>query len=950
MPAFRMVTFAILGGFYCATAAPMDLARVIEFHIAPQRLSAALLEFSHQANVQIIVGPEVGDRDSTGLNGKSSIAQGLTMLLNGSALVYRVVNDTSITVGYSDQSQNLPAAGALTGNSVNVASDPAEEGDPARELPPTSDGNSGGPVRPASALQEIIVTATRREESLSKVPISMTALTQSNMDALGIKDLADVARFTPGVSIIDQGNAVNITIRGIGSSAGAATTGIYIDDTPIQERALSISSQALPKTFDLDRVEVLRGPQGTLFGAGSEGGTVRYIMTQPSLTTFSSYARSELSVAEGGAPSYEAGIAGGGPLVNDTLGVRASVWYRRDGGWIDLVNPSTDGTVQNNNNYGETTAVRLAATWAPIPSVSVTPSVMYQDRKHHDQETYWGILSNARSNQFVSADPSRTPEDDSYGLGSLKITADLGKTQFISNTSGFHRRDIGGYDGTLYNLSYYQSLGWLPDAASGAAGSSPYVPFAGSACPTHASCYPFLDGSGVHLPPSLQNYRARGIITQKQDVFTQEFRLQSSDPTAAIAWTAGMFYSIGRTTSFEQIQDPMVDQFFQGVFGTTLCTAFYQPCNANGTTYLPDGDSYFNYLTGHDRQLAGFGEVVWTLAERLKLTTGIRYSKIDFTSTTYSNGPTNYGASYASGEEHEHPVTERVGLAFQVDPKNLYYATFSTGFRPGGANSPIPATVCAVDFKSFGISSAPESYSSDTVRSFEVGAKNNLANRFKLATSAYYIKWKGIQQGVVLPNCGLTYTSNLGTAASKGADLEAEWVVVDAVTLQAAIGYTNAKYTSSSFPGPDAAIPLVARGDAVVSGFGAFAQPPSPWTVSVGAQYDFIAFAHKSFARLDYEFASKNNTPFAGEDPRTVQYDPYLGTTSSHTFVSARVGTGVGNFSVALFIDNLLDSHTITSISHTGLDGSGPQPPASPLYTYTTFRPRTLGLTFFYRD
>jgi len=942
-----MVTVVILCGVLSATAAAMDLARVIEFHIAPQRLSGALLEFSHQANVQIIVGPEVGDRDSAGLNGRSSIAQGLQTLLNGSSLVYRVVNDTSITVGSADRSQNLPAAEALTPNTVNIAPDPAPQTDPARELPP-SDGDTS-PARSASALQEIIVTANRREESLSKVPISMTALSQSNMDTLGVRDLSDVARFTPGVSIVDEGNAVNITIRGIGSSAGAATTGVYIDDTPIQERALSISSQALPKTFDLDRVEVLRGPQGTLFGAGSEGGTVRYIMTQPSLTSFSSYARSELSFTEGGVPSYEAGVAAGGPLIDGKLGVRASVWYRQDGGWIDLVNPSTDAIIQSNNNYGETTAARLAATWAPTSSVTITPSVMYQDRKLHDQETYWGTLSNPRNNQFVSADPSRTPEDDSYGLGSLKIAADFGKTQFISNTSGFHRQDIGGYDGTLYNLSYYQTLGWLPDSASGAPGSSPYVPFSGSACATQASCYPFLDGSGVHLPPSLQNYRAQGLITQKQDVFTQELRLQSTDPAALIAWTVGAFYSIGRTTSLEQIQDPMVDQLFEGTFGTTLCNAFGQLCNANGSTYLPNGDSYLNYLTGHDRQLAGFGEAVWTLADRLKLTTGVRYSKIDFTSTTYANGPTNYGASYASGEEHEHPVTERVGLAFQADPKNLYYATYSTGFRPGGANSPIPPTVCAVDFMNFGISAAPESYKSDSVRSFEVGAKNNFANRFKLASSAYYIKWNGIQQGVVLPNCGLTYTSNLGTAASYGADLDAEWAVIDTVTLQAAVGYTNAKYISSSFPGPDAALPIVAKGDAVVSGLGAFAQPPSPWTVAVGAQYNFTAYAHKSFARLDYEYASKNDAPFAGDDPRTVQYDPYLGTISAHKFVSARIGTGFGNISVDMFVDNLLDSHTITSVSHTGLDGSGPQPPVSPVYTYTTFRPRTFGLTFIYR-
>src|SRR6202043_4020874 len=120
-------------------------------------------------------------------------------------------------------------------------------------------------------LQEITVTATRHEESLSKVPISVTALTQEAMDVRGIKDIQDVARFTPGVRI-DNSGTNNIAIRGISSSGGAGTTGIYIDDTPIQIRALAFNpDDTLPKSFDMDRIEVLRGPQGTLFGAGSEG-------------------------------------------------------------------------------------------------------------------------------------------------------------------------------------------------------------------------------------------------------------------------------------------------------------------------------------------------------------------------------------------------------------------------------------------------------------------------------------------------------------------------------------------------------------------------------------------------------------------------------------------------------------------------------------------------------
>src|ERR1700732_1660013 len=215
----------------------------------------------------------------------------------------------------------------------------------------------GGP------LQEITVTATRHEESLSKVPISVTALTQDAMDLRGIKDFQDIVRFTPGVNI-DNSGTNNIAIRGIASTGGAGTTGIYIDDTPIQIRGTAFNpDDALPKSFDIDRVEVLRGPQGTLFGAGSEGGTVRYITTQPSLTKTSIYSRAELSSTQGGDPSYEAGVAAGGPLVQDKFGARLAVWYRKDGGWIDRIDPYTLAVVDTNAKHDETVLVGLAGRW-----------------------------------------------------------------------------------------------------------------------------------------------------------------------------------------------------------------------------------------------------------------------------------------------------------------------------------------------------------------------------------------------------------------------------------------------------------------------------------------------------------------------------------------------------------------------------------------------------------
>jgi iron complex outermembrane receptor protein len=945
MRAFRMVTVVALGGFFSMTAAAMDLAQTIDFHIDPQRLSTALLEFSQQANVQIVVSPEVGDRSSAGVSGPHSIGEGVSTLLNGTMLVYRVVNDTSITVGYSDTSQEPPSRGAVTRKTATVASGTA------------SPDENTGPSTSGPTLQEIVVTATRREENLSKVPISMTAFTQDNMDNKGIRDFLDIARFTPGVTI-DPTGTNSISIRGISSSGGAGTTGIYIDDTPIQVRAIGTNpDDALPKTFDMERVEVLRGPQGTLFGAGSEGGTVRYIMTQPSLTHFSDYVRSEVAYTQGGAPSYEAGAALGGPIVTDTLGFRVSAWFRRDGGWINRIDPTTLQLASRNSNHDETTALRAALTWAPNSAIKITPSIFSQYRQRHDVESYWPIYSNPNDDKFVNGNPGGLNEPDRFELPALKIIADLGPVQLIDNSSYFRRRDLSGYDGTTMSLQYYMTLGWLPGAGGNAPGSSPYAGTSPCA-PEGFNCYPLLDGNGLHLPAALANYRSPGSVTNNQDIITQELRLQSTDPAARVVWTAGAFFSIGRTYNLEAVRDPMLDHLFQYLYGTTAANVYGTATNPDGSTYLPRGDAYFNELTGHDRQVAGFGEAVWALTEQWKLTTGFRYSKTDYRFQSYSDGPTNGGPSYHSGSQSQKPLTKRAGLSFQADPNNLFYATYSTGFRVGGSNAPVPYDICKVDLINFGLSGVPSAYKSDTVTNYEIGSKNNFGNRVKLAASVYYIKWDGIQQSAYLPNCGLAYVDNLGTAVSKGGDLQADFAVTDHLTLESAVGYTDAYYSKGSFPGPLSTTPLSTTGNAVVGQSG---NAPPPWTITLGAEYTFRAFGgRESFLRLDAEHQTKNNRLTAAEDPTTVQYAacpqlsgavaPCAPIPPATTFVSLRAGSNFGGWDVSAFVDNLLDTHPILSHQNDGTDGFGPQPGVSDFYRDFTVRPRTFGITVTHRQ
>jgi iron complex outermembrane receptor protein len=773
-------------------------------------------------------------------------------------------------------------------------------------------------------LQEIVVTATRKEESLSKVPISVTALTQEAMDIRGVKDFQDVVRFTPGVNV-DNSGTNNIAIRGISSSGGAGTTGIYIDDTPIQIRALAFNpDDTLPKAFDVDRIEVLRGPQGTLFGAGSEGGTVRYITTQPSLTKSSLYSREELSYTEGGAPSYEAGVAGGMPLIDGTLGVRATVWYRRDGGWIDHIDPVSLATTQKNANFDQTTLIRLAAVWAPNDKITVTPSYYYQDRYRNNVESYWPLYSNAGRDDFVSADPTERSDPDKFYLPALKIEGDLGFAKLISNTSYFHRKEETGYDGTLYDLGFYQTF-FGP-------GFSLEQPL-------------FLDGTGIHLPAKATNYRSPASIDNFQQNITQEIRLQSNDPASALTWTTGVFFSENRQRYLEQIHDPLLNELTMAATGMPY-TAIFTDVNDNPVPYDPryPNDSYFLLTNAKDQQTAVYGEGTYSFTDELKLTLGARYSKSKYSFVSLTGGPQLFNAPATVGaDKNESSFTPKASFSYQMDPHNLYYFTYAKGFRPGGGNNPVPYAACGVDFQNLGISGAPLTFNSDTVNSFEVGAKNNIDNRIKIASSVYYIRWNNIQQTVVPPICQISFIANLGKAVAKGLDIQADIALTDALTLELATGYTDARYTQDSRLTPAEDPPVVSKGDAITGQSG---QPNAPFTATIGLEYKFTLFEHESFIRVDDEFEAHAKWPSPGQDPTTQQFDAANYVLPSTNFASARAGMTFGGWQIAAFVDNLADSHTVTNYNWTIDPGDG----ESRLQRQFTFRPRTIGLSFTYRN
>lgn len=795
------------------------------------------------------------------------------------------------------------------------------------------------PDRAGPELGEIIVTATRHEESLSKVPLSVTALNQESLDLRGVKDFQDIAKFTPGVNV-DNSGTNNISIRGIASTGGAGTTGIYIDDTPIQMRALAFNpDEALPKSFDIDRVEVLRGPQGTLFGAGSEGGTVRFITNQPSLTKTSGYGRAEVSYTQGGSPSYEAGIAGGMPVIDGKLGVRASVWYRRDGGWIDRINPVDQSLIEKNANYDTTALIRLAAVWAPSENWTVSPAIYYQDRRRNDVESYWPLYSDPSHDRYVSANPTQRGAPDTFYLPSLKIEGDLGSVKFISNTSYFHRNETTGYDGTLYDLGFYQTF---------LRGSSP-----------------LLDSQGLHLPAGSADFRAPASVDNNQRNFTQELRLASNSSDTTFIWTTGLFFSQNKQDYLEQIHNPQpgLDRLIQNYLGdpTQSYGNFFQYCpspNADGScagalapvpydSRFPQ-DSYFLQTHAKDTQIAWFGEGTYALTDQWKVTAGARYSKTKFTFDTLTGGPELYLLPQTgSGDKSENSFTPKLSVAYQYDPRNLYYATYAKGFRPGGANNPVPAAACGTDFQNFHIPGAPATFNSDTVDSYELGAKNNFNNRIKIASSVYYIKWHNIQQTVVPPICQISFISNLGEAVAKGGDIQVDWAVTDNLTAQVTGGYTSARYTKDSRLTPFENPPVVSSGDAITGQSG---QPGAPVTASIGLDYRFVVAEHDSFVRFDDEYQGRAKWLSPSQDPSTQQYNQYNYIVSSSNFMSARAGTGFGHVQLAVFVDNLTNNKTITNYNWT-IDPRTTFTPngTSPLQRQFGFRPRTFGLSFTYR-
>ncbi|HEX3849128.1 MAG TPA: TonB-dependent receptor [Steroidobacteraceae bacterium] len=887
-------------------------------NIPPEDLGTALQTLAKERNFQIVyVSEQINVLRTHGASGEFTPEEALKSLLNGTGFTFKYLDEKTVTIVpvAARPDMRKPPASPAPEPAASAASDGAERqarrgfwnrlrlAQISNDASASSRSESIEKTRDSDAaedgakLEEIIVTATRQARLLSTVPISASAFTRKTLDAEGADQIDDIALMTPGVTFT-RGNSgtTQIAIRGINSDSGASTTGVYIDDTPVQSRVIGFSSTTVfPNVFDVDRVEILRGPQGTLFGAGSEGGTVRFITPQPSLTDYTDNTHGELGFTEHGDPSFEARAALGGPLVENEIGFRASVSYRRDGGYTDRVDRFGGGLIAKNDDWQNSYNARLAFAVEPVDHLRITPSFYYQDIYIDDSQTYWEYLSDPAGGRFNNGAPVTAPFRATSYLPALNVNYQADAFTVTSNTS-FYQQD---------NRNNRDLSALIPNDLG-------------------------VEITPTHPVPGDPGYKSQDLFVTSQKAFTQEIRIQSSDLQSSFTWVAGVFYQHEHQASDQYVPDTPAsfDRLVEAALGESTEQAF-------GMGLAEGVYSYRSIINSIDSQIAGFGELNLQIVDRLTLTAGLRVERSTFNFTNRSDGPFNGGLTVVNGNESETPVIPKYGVSYQIDPGNLLYATAAKGFRTGGANAAIPSR-CDADLASLGYPAAPDSYKSDSVWSFEVGSKNRLLDgRLRLQSSIFDVKWSGIQQQVTLgTGCGLNFVANLGRATSRGFDLQGEYLAGDHLTTGLALGYDDAVFDQSIMSPPDPVTGvrpvLVRTGNSL---------GVNPWMAAVNAQYDFAAWGRRAYLRVDDQFASRQSNPTPAEDPRNQTYASGLVELPQTNLLSLRLGIRFDNgVDLSLFVKNALDSHPVLSRTQVGSN-------LDLIYADRTFRPRTIGIT-----
>ncbi len=729
-------------------------------------------------------------------------------------------------------------------------------------------GPAWSQVDQTDQIEVVKVTAQKRKEDPSKVAMSISAVTGAQLQAEHVNDITDLTRVVPNVSFTAaSGNGgagpgtSNIEIRGISSAAGAATVGIYLGEVPVTVGNVYTMGNVEPKFFDLDRVEVLRGPQATLYGAGSMGGTIKFVPNEADLKEreFSTY--TEASSTKGGSMNYAANVVGNFPLVKDELALRMGVQVQHTGGFINQVD-GDGNTLANNINKIDDQELRLALKWVPLRTLTISPSIYYQKVDAHDISAF-----NLELPPYQAQKQVREPSRDVLFAPSVTVNWDMGAADLTSSTSYFQRKFDRTQNGSAYN-SYSLST-FMTSVANG--GTAPQA---------------LIDGVAA-LPSAVYlNNQVRQIA--------QEFRLASKPYDASVSpwtWLGGTYFSNQHTNITEN--DPIfgVNELFQQ-FGFSTSDPLILP--GAFADDFPGDNSFSGNFHYRERQGSVFGEANYYFTPAVHATVGARYLRASSTLSQH-NGLYLAGAGSNGGaDQSSRAFTPKYALTWEIDPSNTVYTSVAKGFRLGGSNVYVPPTTCGPDLEANGIANAPSTYSPDSLWSYEVGNKSRfLGGRVTVNADLFYVKWKNIQQGVYLPTCAYTYNANAGDATSKGFEFEIKGKPMSGLTLSAAGGYVKAELSND----------VGLQSGIVGAHDGAPIQGVPKYNASASAQYNFAIGERGAFVMGDVRWVGASHGSL---DPSQTDY-----LRPAYHTVDLSAGMSFERVNLTVFVKNALDDDTL---------------------------------------
>ena len=646
-------------------------------------------------------------------------------------------------------------------------------------LPYTNQANADESV----TLEEIVVTATRREMNASDIPFNISAITGDEIEAANITDVQELMRAMPGITVADGGgrfaeNNNVITIRGLNVDPSATdrrflsdpTVSTYVGDTPVFANFV---------LKDIKRVEAMRGPQGTLYGSGSLGGTVRFVMNEPSTEEFD--ARIDTSIgttSSSPGQNFSADIMLNIPL-SDELAFRFSSGIIDNDGVIDYANvyatdadgiPLAEGgdiaygkPIYTNNKQADTVDVdysKAALKWTPNDDFEATLTYMNQKGDYGGRRQVtsgpdgWGEYYGDYEIGAVINEPSSNESE----FTSLEMTYDLGFATLSSSTSQYDR----SYEGISDNTGFFAAKGWL-----------------------------YWYGYGYMPRPAMAAERQNS-----EKAFVQELRLVSNGDQN-VDWTIGAFYMDQEASAAQQTRARGFQEWWAAASGPVPYQGYLAdpPYSYIGLYYNPDSNITFDWT--HDRaftDFALFGEVTWNLSEKLAATVGARYFDNEDKVTSQTSFPIFYVYNPTIEDTQEDSDTLlKFNLAWDHSETTMVYGTISEGYRRGGTN----AAPVRPD-ESFPNDPEWSSFGSDTVMNYEVGIKSQL-DRLNYTMSAFYVDWSDPQVNVATPSGAYYAVANGNSASSKGIETEFNWAFSDAITMFGGYTYVDASLSNDLY-------------------------------------------------------------------------------------------------------------------------------------------------------